>query len=275
VHEEKLRPDKFLRLKLGDEISHEPLNLVSDADGWIRYTGRTGKYVIFSGLKKDGYIWTAPPNLGTLIYEPGGKRRTTVSLDMEKAFDPKGGYVLHMWRRETTEPVLPISIDVNMDVQENGQWVSNYYVSFVPPRVESRSFEGADLVIHGLRRPTGVESRRYEFTFELSVPEGGILLSEAPYPFQAPTSGYQPSWSFDNKPQNNPPDFPWVRTMYFILRGGKAYAGLRVGFCDQGFNLSYNGYMNPYGSTRLEPDPEKLITDPEEIRRIDEQTRPK
>jgi hypothetical protein len=47
-----------------------------------------------------------------------------------------------------------------------------------------------------------------------------------------------------------------------------------VGFCSNtGFNFSFTGYLNPTGSRTLEPDPEKLITDPEEIRRIDEQTR--
>jgi len=33
------------------------------------------------------------------------------------------------------------------------------------------------------------------------------------------------------------------------------------------------GYVNPNGSRNLEPDPQKLITDPVEIQRLDEQTR--
>jgi len=45
-------------------------------------------------------------------------------------------------------------------------------------------------------------------------------------------------------------------------------------YCRNGaFDLGFEGYINPKGSPSLAPDPEKLITDPAEIRRIDEQTR--
>jgi hypothetical protein len=48
-----------------------------------------------------------------------------------------------------------------------------------------------------------------------------------------------------------------------------------MGFCNNGFNFSFDGHLNPNGLPNLEPDPDKLITDPEEIRKLDEQTRTK
>ena len=38
-------------------------------------------------------------------------------------------------------------------------------------------------------------------------------------------------------------------------------------------SLSISAIVNPNGLQFLEPDPDKLITDPDEIRRLDEQTR--
>ncbi len=160
-----------------------------------------------------------------------------------------------------------------MDSVTNGQWVSNYFISFIPPRVERTSFPGMDLCIQGVRRMSGTPDRPYEFSFTLTVVEGGISMSEDIYPYRAPDDGFQPSWSFENKPQLNPPDFPWTRVCFLKLRSGRVHAGVRLGFCNGGFDLSFDGYLNATGSRNLEPHPEKLITDPEEIRRIDQQTR--
>jgi hypothetical protein len=273
VDENKLKPKNFLHLQMGDEIVHEPLRLESDTDGWIRFHGRTGKAVFWDNLAKEGYLWSTPLSLGSLVFEPG-KRRALGSLEMADAFDPSKGYTFHMWKKGEAERLVPISIGVNLDVKDHGEWVSNYFVRFLPPKVEWTNFAGADLMIQGIRRLTGDPNRRFEFTFTMSVPSGGILFTSDAYPYRAPSGGYQTSWSFENKPQNYPPDFPWTKAAYVKLRGGAMYAGLQVGFCSNtGFNFSFTGYLNPTGSRNLEPDPEKLITDPEEIRRIDEQTR--
>lgn len=64
----------------------------------------------------------------------------------------------------------------------------------------------------------------------------------------------------------------WRRNFYVKARHGKVYAGISVawGFGATAFEI--NVIANPASSPVLEPDLEKLITDLEEIKRLDEKT---
>jgi len=259
--------------KVTDEnlIQHKKIDLISAADGRFSYTEGKGIGIDIISVGKYGYYWERPSTMGTFDY--AGGRRVGNTWDMTNAFNHDTGYSFHLWKKGEMEPLIPISGQVKMNYEIQGQWVSNYFVQFAPARVEWTNFDGADLAIKGVRRSSGNADRPYEFTFTLFVPNGGMLISEDSYAYLAPSAGYQSSWTFENKPQNSPPDFPWTKTTYFKLRGGKMYAGVRLGFCNNGFSFSLDGYLNPNGSRNLEPDPDKLINDSEEIRRIDKATR--
>jgi hypothetical protein len=265
---------KYPRIRMGEEVADQSFTNYSDAQGWFRFSGVRGRSLYINNVTRPGFFWQRPADgFGVVQFEPYGKREFGGTIAFDEAFDPRKGYTFHLWKKGMTEPLVPIRIGVDMDREIGGQWVSNYFIRFVPARVEWTNFAGADLIIQGIRRLSGNQSRPYEFIFTLSVPNGGLQVSEDAYTYLAPQNGYQMSWSFENKPQNNPPDFPWTKTCYFQLRNGKMYAGVRLGFCNGGFDFFFDGYLNPSGSRNLEPDPEKLITDPAEIRRIDEQTR--
>jgi len=266
VDEQKVLRE-FPAMKMGSELFSEKIQLTSDSDGWIRLIDRRGTMVVVKDLQPgSGYIWQLK---GYPSFDYKGNH------ELKDFQDPAKGYLVHLWKKGEPERVVPVSFGVSMNNTQQGQWVSNYFVSFIPARVEWTNFAGADLQIRGIRRMSGNPDRPFEFTFTLSLPDGGLALSGHVYPYQAPEQGYQTSWSFENKPHLNPPDFPWTKTAYLKLREGKLYAGLKIGFCNGGFDFSFKGYLNPTGSRNLEPDPEKLVTDPEEIRRIDEMTRVK
>jgi len=215
-----------------------------------------------------------PGNYDLLSYEPGGKRTVNRLVEMANAFDSKKGYTFHLWRKGAAERVIPITMGVNMDNESQGEWVSNYFVGFVSGKMQWTPFPGTDLIISGVRHLTGISDRPYEITFTLRVAQGGLVVADDAYPFHAPEAGYQPSWTFEDKPMTQGPEaLPWTKTLYFKLRGGRMYAGARVSFHKAGFNIGFDGYLNPNGTPNLEPDPQKLITDPAEIQRLDEQTR--
>ncbi len=268
--DENLVRARFPNLKMGDEIVVDSIQLRSDARGWVRLTGRTGKSLAVESVEKDGYLWSSP-RIGSFLYEAGGRRVGYVG--MEAAFDSSKGYVFHLWRKGDVEPTVPVSIRVNMDQVSSGGWISNYFVNLISGKWGTDPVEHTDLGIHGVRHLTGLKERPYEFTITLSVPHGGIVVSGDYYPYRAPRDGYRNSWTFLNKPMTGSlEDGPWTKTMYMKLRGGRAYAGFRVTFQKTGFDLAFDGVVNPAGSTNLEPDPAKQITDPEEIRRLDEET---
>ena len=255
---------EFPHMKMGSEIANKNISITSDADGWFHLVNESGKILVVNELVADGCVWG---HSGYVVLNYDGKNP---DADFKS---PSRGIIFHLWKKGDTERLIPINIGVNLDVESSGQWVSNYFVRFVPPQVSWTNFEGADLIIKGVRRLNGNPDRPFEFTFTFSFLKGGVVISDDAYPYQAPKTGYQTEWSFDNKPQNNPADFPWTKTCYFKLRGGKFVVGTKMGFCNGGFDFSFNGYLNPSGSRNLEPDPAKLITDPAEIRRLDEATR--
>lgn len=260
---------EFYRQQMGDEIKSRIIELKSDADGNLSVENLSGMTLYVEELTCEGYLWDELTGGANFAYAPHLLPKNASFVDSLKR------HRFTMWKKGRAESIIPISARVNMDVTGGGQWISNYFVGFVPGRVEWTNFAGVDLQIRGIRRLSGNPDRPYDFTFILSVPEGGFALSDDVYPYQAPVTGYNSTWSFENKPRLNPPDFPWTKSAYLKLREGKLYAGLKIGFCNGGFDFSFNGYLNPDGSRNLEPDPEKLITDPEEIRRLDEATRVK
>jgi len=104
---------------------------------------------------------------------------------------------------------------------------------------------------------------------------GGIRETATPYAFQAPDAGYEREfrWMYELGSRDSE---RWERRFYVKARNGRLYASLTVRFSSQsGLVVEVDGIVNPFGHQTLEPDPEKLITDLEEIGRIDEQTRAK
>lgn len=257
----------------GVPVVAETNQIITASDGSFHLMKSQATSLYIRDLEKDGYVWDQGSDGASFAYSA-----RLVGQDAAKwpnYMKADGDFIIRVWRKGAVEPLIPINVVVNMDIEQQGQWVSNYFVSFIPQRVEQISFSDADLEIKGIRRMTGNPNRPFEFSFTLSVPDGGIAFVDDAYLYQAPSAGYQASWSFQNRPQLNPPDYPWARTAYLKLRGGNAYAGIQIIFCKGGFNFQFKGYLNPSGSRNLEPGAEKLITDPEEIRRLNEETRVK
>lgn len=110
-----------------------------------------------------------------------------------------------------------------------------------------------------------------QFRFEVS--DGGLQLDRTPYPYEAPAEGYSPAWDWLYVPSGNASK-DLVKEFFLRTRGGKIHAYLTWDFTANSA-AAISGYLNPNASRNLEPDPEKQITDPEEIRRLDGATRVK
>jgi hypothetical protein len=98
VDETLFATTNFFHLNMGDELKDVSLELISDANGWISLTNKTGNSVRVESLIKKGYSWTMP-QIGSFVYDPDGNRRVGVA-GMEDAFDPVKGYVFYMQKIE-------------------------------------------------------------------------------------------------------------------------------------------------------------------------------
>ena len=121
-----------------------------------------------------------------------------------------------------------------------------------------------------------VPFREWELTLE-SV-SGGIQETTNSFLFLGPVDGYTSKIVYDSQ---SPDVKKWHRSgqprnFFLKSRGGKIVSALTMEVmihAQDGARLHYALWANPAGSRNLEPDPAKQITDPEEIRRLDEQTR--
>jgi hypothetical protein len=100
IDENMFATTNFLSMKMGDEIVHLPMKILSDTNGWIKVAGVTGKALRVESLGKDGYSWTMP-QIGSFVYEPNGERRVG-NAGMEDAFNSAKGYIFHLQKIEGT-----------------------------------------------------------------------------------------------------------------------------------------------------------------------------
>jgi hypothetical protein len=95
-------------------------------------------------------------------------------------------------------------------------------------------------------------ANKFDWKIQLSVPNGGIVGTDEEFAFEAPKTGYQPSFVID-MPATNQVWLGELRTKYYIQLPNGNYG--RIDF----YLLPYNGVItvhsaiNPSGSRNLEP----------------------
>jgi hypothetical protein len=96
----------FFSRQMGDEVLNIPFELLSDSNGWIRFTRTNGYFLDMRGLSKDGYLSKYPDgNFGGVHYESGGRRNTYGGdIQLTNALDPQKGYILHLQKIEEISP---------------------------------------------------------------------------------------------------------------------------------------------------------------------------
>lgn len=272
VDEKMFATTNFLSKQLGDEIVTKTNDLVSDAQGWVQLKGVTGFALDIIRLTKDGYVsrYSDGHHRG-VTYESGGRRNTSGDVQMTNAWNPTKGYTFHLWKKGETEPVLQWRNGCRI-IRETLEHPIALFPSPGNPN------DLPDLVLKTPLAHPEIPSgdRSYDRWIILeAAPEAGIQETTMPYPYAAPQDGYGRDFKFLYQ-RDAPGSEGWTRRFYVKARNGKVFASLAVVFSSSsGLTLQVDAIVNPNGSRNLEPDPEKQITDPEEIRRLDETTRMK
>lgn len=254
-----------LNRKWDDNMRREKITLRSDAAGRFVLTDKRAHILHLESLKKPGFLWGSD-GFPSYSYAPK-------YMPSNAAYaNPKLGVAFHLWRKGPTEPLIPVNrrIWLDQETAPNG-WVTNYLVNLLAEKNGPATNEfPCDLAIRCWRDPARQPGGGYSCHFEIEAKDGSLCLTSDSYPYLAPTAGYGPTYRFTSDPSDQQSQ-EWAKNFYLRTRGGKMYGGLKFKF--QHFLLTITGYINPFGSRVLEPDPAKLITDPDEIRRLDQATR--
>ena len=230
----------WLGFETADDKEHDTK---TDAQGRFHFLGLHGQSLgIFP--EKDGYEFNISMNFA-------------VNRPSNYLPDPNNPLIVHMWKLRGGEP---ISHDlITSDVPWDGIWKR---FSLYPSGANLRDKNG-ELMVKVQRGIAFTNNGIQEFnwTVTLEITNGGLLAFNDPYPYNAPTEGYQTSVTLDG-----PTNFvDWGNGLrqgyYFKSKGGQLYGRMIIHMCAVSNFASFDAdvYANPAGSRNLEFDASKYI----------------
>jgi hypothetical protein len=213
----------------------------SDANGLFELTGATGRTLTVH-VSKPGYYTI---NANQLNFEYSQKNNAVPHNP-----DPNNPVIFHLRKKGPGTDLITSQYGVFSQLEFSGpRDGTTTRVDFFNRKVGN---EG-QLELSAIKPPRNPEDRSAkEWSFRLSVPDGGFVENFDEFPFEAPESGYQPTLEF----HFNPGETNWTDTLgkqYYIVFGqppkyGRItvetgiYGGVRLGYA-----------INPDGTRDLEP----------------------
>jgi hypothetical protein len=214
---------------------------VSDGNGFFSLTGEHGKY-LYVTVGKEGY------------YSAGNARGEGFEYanPANGLFTPDAGNPVVFYLREKGVGVDLItsqngmSADLQIHIQRDGTPVE---VDFYQRKTSS----SGQMQVTEIKPDLANWKQATNWSFQLSIPDGGFIVENDEFPFMAPELGYQPVVGFNF--QKSKPDWTTdISTNYYIEFGTPP----RFGWLHIETGISYGGAIltyaiNPDGSRNLEP----------------------
>jgi hypothetical protein len=268
VNEDRVASPAILHMKMGDEQEFLTNSIYSDANGLLKFDGIRSKDLTVWLLSKEGYV--SPYEIGGnhILVRYGLRERQDLDRNIT---DPAKGMMFQLWKKGETEKLIQWSKGYRVTRTSHDQTIS--LLSTQGGQTDYVDFTLKTSAAH----PEITEGdRAYDRWIIIEgIADTGLQETLAQYPYFAPQDGYVHDFKFlyQNDSRNGE---DWTRNFYVKARNGKLFASMIIKFSSQsGLTLDVKATVNPTGSRNLEPDSTKLITDPAEIRHIDESTRAK
>lgn len=245
----------------GPGAIYQTNELISDPNGRVALQGGTARSLYVEKVVRDGYLYNEVPKF--FNYSSSLVPRNSRSLP--DYMNSSAGTVLHVWRKNpVTNKLLPIERKVTLHLPS----VTSYEI---PLLGDGSSLK---LTIQMPKMHPNDESKAADRLVVYELSEGEIQETQDSYPYQAPLTGYSNRWVRAFEPSKREVN-GWNLPYYVRARNGKIFGAIQIDFLQRQRGFLVTGYLNLDGLQNLEPDPNKFITDPEEIRRLDEATRVK
>jgi hypothetical protein len=216
---------------------------ISDANGFFSVTDQQGKR-LFVDVAKDGYYSSGNARGAAFEYANPGDGLFTPDAANPVVFHlrKKGeaAQLIHGLKLFGTRIDGSLSY-VDLTTAKNGR---------TPP---------GDLTVQCTRSERNAD-KKFDWTFTLGVPGGGVIQSTDEFMFLAPDGGYQPTFQISHR--INDPDWTGQEKRKFFIksRNGQHYARIEIKIMpDYNQNAAYDveWFLNPNGSPNLESAPDK------------------
>lgn len=204
-------------------------NLQSDTQGLFYFGGAIGKMLQVSVYKK-GYNSTKNSriNFDYADYQP----------------NPNKPEVFHLRKKGAGADL--ISAVLNVQGPRDGTPVG---VDFL-----NKSFGGSGpMQMSQTKPPYESWKEATEWSFRMTIPDGGFVEENDEFPFEAPVNGYQPTIDFDFKVDQPDWKTSFTKSYYIVFGNPPCYGNLTVqtDIMWGGARITYA--INPNGSRYLEP----------------------
>jgi len=107
--------------------------------------------------------------------------------------------------------------------------------------------------------PEKPDDQIYDWSFRVTVPGGGLLLSTNEFDFLAPERGYEPSGLVEMKSSLGDDWQSRMKREYFVKLPDGNYAHVILDLMSHNGSLKVQAFINPSGSRNLEFDPQIAI----------------
>lgn len=216
----------------------------SDQAGLFSLLNKTGKALSVTA-RKDGYYSARDARHASFEY---------AYPEWKFIPDPNRPVIFHLRKKGEAEPLVH-------GLKLFGSRVDGTpsYVDFATGKIKLTP--PGDVLVQCTRSESNRE-RRFDWTFTLSVPDGGLIESTEEFMFLAPEEGYEPSIEIGYQAD----DANWrsqeKRKFFIKSRNGQHYARIEItllpSYRDKAaYDLEW--FLNPNSSRNLEFDPDKVI----------------
>ena len=214
-------------------------NAQSDGNGLFLFTGQQGKR-LFVDVAKNGYYASRRNPLAFEYANPADGLFTP---------DAANPVVFHLRKKGQAEQLIHglklfgSRVDgslsyVDLTAAKNGR---------TPP---------GDLTVQCTRSEPNDE-KKFDWTFTVGVPDGGLIESTNEFDFVAPETGYQSSYQIAHRASDSDWTGQEKRKFFVKSQGGQHYARIEITIIpDYNQNAAYDveWFLNPSGSRNLEYD---------------------
>lgn len=108
--------------------------------------------------------------------------------------------------------------------------------------------------------PVKTDERVYDWSFKITVPNGGLFLAADAFDFSAPEAGYVPSDFIEMKSSAADNWQNRMQRQYFLKLADGVFARIVLDLMAYNGSLKIQAFVNPSGSRNLEFDPAKAVT---------------
>ena len=212
-------------------------NTISDSQGLFKLDGVTGKNLGVQ-VRKEGYKH----------YFIGTQFSFEYAAYFEDSFhipDPSKSVIFRLRKNREAEPLVKREVRFPVSIGVPAAFILN-------PGDPS----AATVVIELL---TNAQLRDKQWSAQISVPGGGLQSTLEEFPYEAPQSGYQPTFTSEyDTPKPLGVDGGYQGGVFYV-QTPKGYGRVEIKMMPGNSYARINSFWNPSGSRNLEFDPAKVI----------------